>query len=414
MGIFISQPEAAFRVGDFINSHLRQEEWTEFRAAIAFVKLSGVRHVREALREFSCRARVKISVGIDLGGTSKEGLVELLRCVDKHGEVWVFHNENASTFHPKVYLFKGKDRADLVVGSGNLTEGGLFTNYEASLAVSLDLTLEGDRALLGQVEAMLDGCSDPAHGVAKPLTEEFIEQLVENGYVPTEKQAREMREAAGRAVKPGGQKERPPLFNREPTQTAPRVVRESGAPTGDTGRPATGQQILGFTPSTAQTDGETHRGFLMLLQNTDVGVGQVTPGASKRSPEIFIPVAAVRPVRARRAQGCDPEFWGWESKFTDDPLRDGKKDRQLRILFEGAVLDAVLWYNPDKMDYRLRNNTLRDAGNVGDVLQIERADTAAGWDYTANVIRQGTPEHAEALRLCVNMPQNSQKRWGYY
>lgn len=411
---FISQPEDAFRLGDFLNSHLRQEEWTEFRAAVAFVKLSGVRHVHDALTQFSRRARVRISVGVDLGGTSREGLAELLRCVGPCGDVWVFHNETNSTFHPKVYLFKGEGRAALVVGSGNLTEGGLFTNYEASLSVSLDLTLEEDRALLEQVEAALDRWSDPSHDIARPLSEELIEQLVENGYVLTEEQAREIQESAGRTRKPGESKERTPLFNRAPIQPAPRVPKGAEARTDGTSQPAAGQQPSGFTPATVQEEGGAHRGFLMLLQNTDVGVGQTTAGTSKRSPEIFIPVEAVRPVRARRVQVCDPEFWGWEDEFTDDPSWAGKKDRHLRILYGGAILDAVLWYNPDKKDYRLRNNALRNTGNVGDILRIERTDAAAGFDYTATVIRQGTPEHAEALRLCVNRPQSSRKRWGYY
>lgn len=104
----------------------------EFRAAIAFVKLSGVRHLGTALAEFSRRAAVKISAGIDHGGTSMEGLRALLNALDGRGEIWVYHNETNSTFHPKVYFFKGENKADLLIGSGNLTEGGLFTNYDVA------------------------------------------------------------------------------------------------------------------------------------------------------------------------------------------------------------------------------------------------------------------------------------------
>ena len=43
----------------------------------------------------------------------------------------VFHNPLPHTFHPKLYLFKSDDHAEMVMGSGNLTEGGLYTNYEA-------------------------------------------------------------------------------------------------------------------------------------------------------------------------------------------------------------------------------------------------------------------------------------------
>ncbi|HYG78799.1 MAG TPA: hypothetical protein VD861_00345 [Pyrinomonadaceae bacterium] len=413
----ITQPEDAFRLGDYLNSHLRQPGWTEFRAAIAFVKQSGVRHLGSALAEFSRRARVRVSVGIDLAGTSKEGLSGLLACLEGRGEVWVFHNENNSTFHPKVYLFKNEDKAEFVVGSGNLTEGGLFTNYEASLSATLDLSRQPDRDLLAKLETALDRWSDPSQGIALPLTYELIDQLVDSGDVPTEEEAREIQEKIRRAAKSAGKKERKPLFRRVPVQKAPAVAKRTEGAAAAAGEPSAGQG--GSTgqlpiPTLAPLAGAAQRGFLMVLQNTDVGVGQTTSGKSKRSPEIFIPIEAVRPSGARRVQVCDPEFWGWEHLFVDDPSSPGKKDRHLRLRFGTDALEATLWYNPGKKDFRLRNNTLRDAGNVGDIIQIERGGPAGGYDYSVAMLRQGTPEHSEALKLCVNRPRNSKKLWGYY
>ncbi|HLL76515.1 MAG TPA: hypothetical protein VK421_14780 [Pyrinomonadaceae bacterium] len=415
----ISQPDGALRLGDYLNSHLRQPEWTEFRAAVAFVKLSGVRHISDALAEFSRRATVRVSVGIDLASTSKEGLSGLLECVGERGEVWAFHNENTSTFHPKVYLFKGEGRADLIVGSGNLTEGGLFTNYEASLSVSLDLSIEDDRALLAQVEAALNNWSDPSRGIALRLTGELIERLAENGDVPTEAEAREIQDKLAQARRRQDGEAREPLFGRVPVRKAPPAPKRSeGAVAAGGGqaaaRPEGDVQLPLPALGADATSERTHRGFLMVLRNTDVGVGQTTAGTSRRSPEIFIPVEAVRPVKARRVQVCDPEFWGWESLFADDPSWPGKKDRHLRLLYGGRTLEATLWYNPDKKDYRLRNGDLRNAGRVGDIIQIEMGEPAAGNDYSVMVLAQGTPEHADALRLCVNRPPNSEKRWGYY
>src|SRR5438552_4048830 len=97
---FIHQPTGKVRLGDYLKSHLQRKEWTHFRAAIAFVKRSGTHHIREALDQFSRQASVKISVGIDVGGTSMEGLRDLLEGLENRGEVWVYHNENNSTFHP--------------------------------------------------------------------------------------------------------------------------------------------------------------------------------------------------------------------------------------------------------------------------------------------------------------------------
>src|SRR5947209_3017195 len=126
----IEQPLGKLRLGSFLQESLANAQWQEFRAAIAFVKYSGVKHVKGALAEFAQRATVRLSVGIDSGGTSVEGLSALLDAIKDKGEVWIFHNASRSTFHPKVYLFKNENAAELVVGSGNLTEGGLFSNYE--------------------------------------------------------------------------------------------------------------------------------------------------------------------------------------------------------------------------------------------------------------------------------------------
>lgn len=140
---FIAQPFGEVRLGEFLLSHLGDPQWTEFRAAVAFVKRSGTQHIRQPLRDFSDRALVRISVGIDLFGTSQEGLIDLLEATPG-GQIFVYRNNGPYTFHPKVYLFKSEYRAHIIVGSGNLTGGGLFTNYEASLATSLDLTVTAD------------------------------------------------------------------------------------------------------------------------------------------------------------------------------------------------------------------------------------------------------------------------------
>ncbi len=43
---------------------------------------------------------------------------------------------------------EGRRRARLIVGSGNLTAGGLYSNYELAMCADLDLSAPGDEALL--------------------------------------------------------------------------------------------------------------------------------------------------------------------------------------------------------------------------------------------------------------------------
>src|SRR6185437_6190928 len=137
------------------------------------------------LQQFANRAAVRITVGIDLYGTSREGLEDLLHAVP-NGGIYVFHNNGPTTFHPKVYVFRNQHAADVLVGSGNLTGGGLYANYEASLSISLNLQDENDAQLLANIEGGLDPWSEETPGLCYPLTEDLLTNLVNAGLVRPE------------------------------------------------------------------------------------------------------------------------------------------------------------------------------------------------------------------------------------
>jgi hypothetical protein len=162
-------------------------------------------------------------------------------------------------------------------------------------------------------------------------------------------------------------------------------------------------------------------GFVMILQKTDVGVGQSRAGTQRRSPEIFIPKQVVLPVRNLRVQVCNPVFWDWPGAFVEDveyagPMDQGigKRDRHMTVQFLGNSLDVTMWYNPDKRDFRIRSETLRNAGQIGDLIRIERNVGNARIPFSIYIIRSSEPDYSVYLRYCVNQPANSLKRWGYY
>lgn len=397
---FIHQPDGTIRLGDYLKTHLEQPGWTHFRAAVAFVKRSGVRHIQNSLAKFSKKASVKMSVGIDLGGTSLEGLHGLLESVKAPNQIWIYHNENQSTFHPKIYLFKNDKKADVLVGSGNLTEGGLFTNYEASFAITLNLSKKPDKTVLKYIEESLDSWSNPAQGTAQLLTPELLDELVKNDYVPKEINAREIEERTARGES-GERPARVSLFKAVPVRKPP---KEPSVTTGESEKKRTAA-VIGILQSVDAQPGKS-TGFLMTLQKTDVGRGQITPGTSQRSPEIFIPLGA---------RDFDPMFWGWPNAFTPDPAKRGKMDRRgVKMRIGADIVDVNMMTWPDKHDFRLRSEALRSAGNIEDILRIERADGKNGFTYYVEIIPQGTMHYEQYLFLCKNSVKNSQKKWGYY
>ena len=92
MAQLLAQPYGTARLGDFLAGHLADRRWSEFRAAIAFVKYSGVRYIEAGLRSFSGFGEVRMAVGVDCQGSSFEGLSALLAATRKRGAIWVFHN----------------------------------------------------------------------------------------------------------------------------------------------------------------------------------------------------------------------------------------------------------------------------------------------------------------------------------
>ncbi len=117
----------------------------------AWVKLTGLATIWNEVRDFrEAGGHVLAIVGIDLRGTSKEALEHLIDATD---EAHVFFDANPGrSFHPKFYLVVGEGSAVLLSGSGNLTVGGLYTNYELFDVIRLNLENVADRNLLKQVE----------------------------------------------------------------------------------------------------------------------------------------------------------------------------------------------------------------------------------------------------------------------
>jgi hypothetical protein len=348
-----------------------------------------MRHIRQELSAFAATAVVKISVGIDVGGTSVEGLQMLLDAVrPQGGEVWVFRNEDFArpTFHPKIYVFERPGDAIVFVGSGNLTSGGLFTNYEATVCLRLALSEADDAALLREVTGALDAWCDPGAGLALPLTPELLEQLERDGLVVRETRAQgdERNAAAEAARERSGTLESP--FGRQRIPRAPRAPAIRGA------GPDTGLTVLGFA---------------MTLQRTDVGRGQTTPGAGRRSPEVFIPLVARNEY---------PEFWAWPHGFVEDPRKPDKWDRSVFLRFRGDVVEAHLMTWPDRHDLRLRSEAIVGAGRIGDILRLEKCSDDPQCEYHVVIVGTNTPEHSYWLTCCDQRVRqaNSRKRYGYY
>lgn len=203
----ITQPQ--LQLGAEIDGLLSEaRKYTRVVLVSAFVALRTILRLRKRLlAQKQTGAKLQLTIGIDLGGTSREVLEELLKwdC-----EVYIFHNAiGRATFHPKIYLFEDSKNATLFVGSNNLTDGGFYTNYEAG--VRWDFSLPADGGEYNKVTDSLKIFLKPTGETVQPLTKKLVEVLVARNDIPSEAEARGNRRERARAKKPpvGGAPENP-------------------------------------------------------------------------------------------------------------------------------------------------------------------------------------------------------------
>lgn len=413
--------------GDFVRDNLSSGQWTDFKCSVAFVKRSGVRLIETPLLQFSNYGHAEFIVGVDFGTTTEEGLASLLGLCNNSVVAWVYHDERGRTYHPKLYLFSNDTHASLALGSGNLTAGGLYLNYEAFSRVDFELSLPEDLAEFNVLQSQFQALrSTPM--MCRPLSCDLLNELVKQGYVGTEGATDSPSSVIDAAAPPtivgssaqhGTLAARTNLFGR--TSSFPQaildVLASLRATTRQHGRPRPHSTTQGSVQLPVFLSGVscTHTSFVMLLQNTDVGYGTLR---QNRSPEVFIPIAAF---------DADPSFWQYPQAYAVDWTWNhahpqsvgGYGSGKLRgldgaFVFRGQSLpDAHFWYNPVKRDWRLANIELvRKSAVIDDLLVIERHVTTPT-SYALRIVHQASTEYASFLPACSNAVPNSKKKWGY-
>lgn len=205
------------QLGDRLVQLLESPDYHTLNIAVAFAKNSGVLRIKNSLENFRGRGgKVNAYVGVDLGGTSYEALTALLLHTDKLN---VVHSENGQTFHTKIYQFIGDQKGIIVVGSHNLTGGGLWTNFESSVIIQIDSSNSGEVCMLKVLDEYIGHLTSLKDSFMPITTQHDIEKLLQSGYVFKEV-AERMRLAKSAAVDAGRTK----LFGNGAPAKLPRVA----------------------------------------------------------------------------------------------------------------------------------------------------------------------------------------------
>ncbi|WP_181902749.1 phospholipase D-like domain-containing protein [Lysobacter soli] len=146
--------------------------------SVAFVNQSGVALLESQLSKYSGQTKVFIGIRNDI--TSTQAAKHLLDL-----GVSLFLVDTGSRrvlFHPKVYLVKGASEARLIIGSANLTPGGLNNNIEAGIVVEFDLGDPDERALVESIEQGFDDlATDYPQNLIEVTAESVLDALQASG-----------------------------------------------------------------------------------------------------------------------------------------------------------------------------------------------------------------------------------------
>lgn len=419
MSLYVG-PDGTRRLGNILRSELGRG-WSRLQFASAYVKMSGLDHLHDLFEAFASSPGrvVRASVGIDQHGTSYEALAALLEIFAPHNhELFVCHNprskawSSSPTFHPKAWLFDDGINAVWLAGSGNLTQGGLYTNHEIGTVHTLTLAERRDRRLFDDAQASLDRWADPGRGDVRILSSTLLNDLYNANLVLSEDEIRRAARVASRSRVLAGK-------HRGPTSVGAAIFQgeEFDSPPAPEGgrRPrvqapaeaADPPTKTGIAPSPVLPQ---HRSFYIHL-------------AKANKTELYLAQAPLRE---------DPAFFGLPFTGRTQPRRRGNPPQPQAdpwpicdvTVIDGTGVKAQVRDQPTKMWQYMEGDSANQDVRIYITAELQRAiadgsicviqrDPRGGVDYAIIMVAPDHPDFAKYDAQCVTRLPNSQRRYGW-
>jgi HKD family nuclease len=157
-----------------INDLLSLEDIDNVLITVAFITESGIKRISDSLKQNSKKAKLFIGVNNDI--STFQAVISLLN----HGiHPYAVDTASAKVFHPKIYASFNSEKAFVIIGSSNLTSGGLNSNIEASSYIEFN---RKDNDFLEELIRVTDNLikNNPEH-VFQITSEHQAKELLEEG-----------------------------------------------------------------------------------------------------------------------------------------------------------------------------------------------------------------------------------------
>lgn len=438
---FIAQPQQ--QLGTLLHAALEATDIpTRVVFVSAFASLQAVLRLKKQFHSLHFGGTVvRLVVGVDMGGTSKEVLTELATWPI---EVFVFKNKKGGvTFHPKLYIVEAAGTAEVFLGSNNLTDGGLYGNYEGAVRVSYELPT--DVTELEKAKEQLNKFINPTAPVGRRLDSAYLEVLMQRRDIPDEAESRKRRKAARGSAGSGGAEVE--AFGFESTPGAPALPMEVKAVVIAavqhqldelaTKKKAAKKKLKAQTTSTeAGTSGAP--GTQVTDADQEFDIRDFTPLA-QISPTAFyleltttdgkadnIPGEQRIPLEAMHAAH---DFWGWPDNYTEsvNPRKGLAAGGKRRVYFSWKPLWRVhsvgdvtkdvttgvrMYYVEANSDFRFHSGYLAKWAQAGDFVRIVPVE-GQPYAYVCTLAVAGTSEHMAWKKVCGPTSGKSPRMFGY-
>lgn len=439
---FIAQPER--QLGTLLTTAISAPKIpTKLTIVSAFASLTAILRLKQRLHELRVTgALVRIVVGVDMGGTGKEVLQELATW---DVEVFIFKNKKGSvTFHPKLYIVETAGSAEIFLGSNNLTDGGLYGNYEG--AVQVTYNLPEDKAELDKAKAQLSKFIEPGPPVGKILDAEYLAVLLARKDIPDAKETRKKFKAA-KAEEGEYTLAVANAFGYEPTQGPPNLPIELQQVV----MAAVRHQLdyLQVTKKKARKD------FVASLKSAQAaaaatGTQVVLPTETEPVPTVITPIAQITPnafyLELTATQGVSgnipgeqriplealnaaQDFFGWPDNYTKsiNPRKGLSAPGIRRVYYEwkpswrvystsdatkDVTVNVRMYFVQANSDYRFHVGNLVKWANAGDIVRITRHENGPH-EYECALALSGTPTHAQWKAICALGSTHSPRVFGF-
>jgi len=407
MNRFILGPsQSAF---EEIRQAAQRHQGGRVRIAVAWARDEGVSWLFDAINR-----RITVFdflIGINERGTTVEALLRIL----KHaGKLRVFYKHPAQTFHPKLYWFDDgmpePHSATIIVGSSNLTLGGLVSNFEASLVLSMESgeISEADRQFLASLDTAWNQLvtSPYAHEVAN---DNDVRRLYDAGYLVFEHAIRRERRRTPRREKPLRD-----LPTAPPARMARRLFERITIPF-----PIHREELGDAGEVQADPTGSAplpERFFVRTLTANDVAKLRGRPGTFE-------------PDLGETARNLFPAFWGWPEMYSEVTRQLSRREWQVQARLissqtppEGIKITLLLWYREARpghpAEHRFSPRPISDirqavppAFDTSSLLVVEQAPVNVDYQYVVRLITSQDPEYNDfSTYLTERRPQH---RFGY-